>query len=341
MSVRLLPGLALVLALAVLARWIHGFLPGSVASTVGEVILGVLLGLIVGNTVSPGAAFQPGIKFSFKTLLRIGIILLGASLSLSTILAIGGKALAMVVVLMTLALLVTKALARALGLSGHLGTLIGVGTSVCGNTAISATAPVIGARDEDISLAIATNTLFGTIAVFAYPLLGRWLGMDDPTFGTWAGTAVNDTSQVVATGFAYSDAAGQVATTVKLTRNALMVFVIIAMGFLHGGKGRGSFGKNLKASVPMFVFGFLALAVLRTVGALDTVGEWIGRDVPADLKVVARFLTLMALAGVGLGTKVAMMRQAGARPIVVGLGAAATVSLASLLLIRWLGPAGG
>jgi len=340
-SVRLLPGLALVLVLALLARWLHGLLPVSLASTLGEVILGVLLGLVLGNTLPLGERFAPGIKYSFKTLLRVGIVLLGASLSLSTILAIGGKALAMVVVLMTLALLVTKLLARALGLSSHLGTLIGVGTSVCGNTAISATAPVIGARDEDISLAIATNTLFGTLAVFAYPLLGRALGMDDPTFGTWAGTAVHDTSQVVATGFAYSDPAGAVATTVKLTRNALMVFVIIAMGFLHGGTRQGSFGQNLKASVPTFVFGFLALAVLRSVGVLDTVGGWIDRDVAGDLKSAARFLTLMALAGVGLGTKVAMMRQAGARPIVVGLGAAATVSLASLLLIRWLGPAGG
>jgi uncharacterized integral membrane protein (TIGR00698 family) len=251
----------------------------------------------------------------------------------------------MVVILMTVALGLAHLLGRALGVPGKLATLLGVGTAVCGNTAISATAPVIGAEDRHLTLAIATNTLFGTIAVFVYPILGRALGFDDATFGSWAGTAVNDTSQVVATGFAFSETAGQLATTVKLTRNALMVFVIVLMAVIYRDPGASreggvSFWAHLRRSVPLFVLGFLALSAFRSVGWIDTVGEWIHRPLAADLKNLARFLTVVALAGVGLATQISTMRKTGLKPVLLGLGVAVCVSLCSLALIAWLGPVG-
>jgi uncharacterized integral membrane protein (TIGR00698 family) len=194
------------------------------------------------------------------------------------VVAIGGKAVVMIVVLMSLALLVAHTLGRLAGVPGRLATLIGVGTAVCGNTAITATAPVIHARDEEVSFAVATNTLFGTLAVFLYPLLGHWLAMSNAAFGTWAGTAVNDTSQVVATGFAFSDAAGKVATAVKLTRNALMGAVIVGVGLAYSrgnrsNEARGSLALRLKQSLPLFVVGFLVAALLNTFGAV----AWLGR----------------------------------------------------------------
>src|SRR5258708_6936415 len=230
---RVLPGLVVTIVCAITARWFHGLLPAKAGAVVGEVVVAVLLGLVIGNLARLPEILAPGIRFSFHSLLRVAIVLLGAQFSFAQVVAIGGKSVLMILVLMSLALLVAHALGRMAGVPGRLATLIGVGTAVCGNTAITATAPVIHARDEEVSFAVATNTLFGTLAVFLYPLLGHALHLTDAAFGTWAGTAVNDTSQVVATGFAYSDAAGKVATAVKLTRNALMGVVIVGIGLAY------------------------------------------------------------------------------------------------------------
>jgi len=311
---------------------------------VGEVVIAVLLGLVIGNAIALPDLLALGIRFSFHTLLRVAIVLLGAQFSFAQVVAIGGKSLLMIAVLMTLALLVAHTLGRLAGVPGRLATLIGVGTAVCGNTAITATAPVIHAHDEEVSFAVATNTLFGTAAVFLYPLLGHWIGLSNAAFGTWAGTAVNDTSQVVATGFAYSDAAGKVATAVKLTRNALMGPVIVGIGLWYGrgGKSAGArMGARMRQSIPVFVLGFLLMALLNTLGAIARLGSLSHRDLAHDFQVASRFLILVALSGVGLSTKLRAMRKIGATPFLVGFATAATTALASYFLIRWLGPAGG
>ncbi|HZI89828.1 MAG TPA: putative sulfate exporter family transporter, partial [Candidatus Polarisedimenticolia bacterium] len=347
---RVLPGLVVTIACAIAARWIHGLLPAKAAAVVGEVVVAVLLGLVIANVVKLPEVLAPGIRCSFHTLLRVAIVLLGAQFSFAQVVAIGGKAVIMILILMSLALLVAHLLGRVFGVPGRLATLIGVGTAVCGNTAITATAPVIRARDEEVSFAVATNTLFGTLAVFLYPLLGHALHLTDAAFGTWAGTAVNDTSQVVATGFAFSDAAGKVATAVKLTRNALMGAVIVGIGLAYtreGGGGtapsgaRDSAWLRIKQSIPLFVLGFLLVAVLNTFGLIAWLGSRIHRDLAHDLQVLSRFLILVALAGVGLGTRLTAMRKIGATPFLVGLATAATTAIASYFLIRWLGPAGG
>jgi len=342
---RVVPGLVLTIACAVAARLLHGLLPSKAGAVVGEVVVAVLLGLVIGNVISLPGTLAPGIRFSFHSLLRVAIVILGAQFSFAQVVAIGGKAVLMIVVLMTLALLVAHTLGRLAGVPGRLATLIGVGTAVCGNTAITATAPVIRAQDEEVSFAVATNTLFGTAAVFLYPLLGHWIGLSSAAFGTWAGTAVNDTSQVVATGFAYSDAAGKVATAVKLTRNALMGPVIVGIGLWYGrggaSTGAASFGSRMRQSIPVFVLGFLLLALLNTLGVIARLGSLSHRDLPHVLQDISRFLILVALSGVGLSTRLRAMRKIGATPFLVGFATAATTALASYFLIRWLGPAGG
>src|SRR5262249_8185514 len=276
-----LPGLAFALLVALAARLIHRALPPAAATSLGEVIFAVVLGLLIGNFVALPAAFRPGIRFSFHTLLRVAIVLLGAGFSFQQVLAIGVKALVMVVILMSVALTAAHLLGRLARVPGKLATLIGIGTAVCGNSAIVAAAPVIRAKDEDVSFAIATNTLFGTLAVLLYPLIGKLFHFGDPPFGTWAGTAVNDTSQVVATGFAYSDAAGRVATAVKLTRNALMGAVIVLAGLAYSrsnqsdeesgtDRTQATFWVRLKQSFPLFVLGFLVMALLNTFGVFTT-----------------------------------------------------------------------
>jgi uncharacterized integral membrane protein (TIGR00698 family) len=330
-------------AVGLAARGAHAWLPPELGRVVGEVIFAVLLGLLVGNAAPLPAATGPGIRFACESLLRLAIVLLGAGFSFLAAVAIGAKALLMIVALMLLALGVAHALGRLAGVPGKLATLIGVGTAVCGNSAIGAAAPVIGARDEDVAFAIATNTLFGTLAVFAYPILGHALGMSDAAFGTWAGTAVNDTSQVVATGFAYGDTAGRVATVVKLTRNALMGVVIVALGLVYGRAGAGTgmpLFARLRRSVPWFVVGFLLLAMLETVGVFAALSAWTGADVQGNLQRAARLLILFALAGVGLGTRFAALRRTGIRPLYVGLATALGTCAASYLLIALFGPAG-
>ena len=309
----------------------------------GEVLFAIVLGLIVGNAVRLPDALKQGIRFSFHTVLRTAIVLLGASLSFQQVVATGSAALLIIVILMTLALTAAHVLGRAAGIPARLATLIGVGTAVCGNSAIAATAPVIRARDEEVSFAIATNTLFGTLAVILYPIVGRALGFGDTTFGTWAGTAVNDTSQVVAAGFAFSEAAGDVATTVKLTRNALMGFVIVGIGMAYANtnasdasesKARVTTWKRIQQSVPLFVVGFLLMAVLHSVGALAWVSRAVGVNVVTLLRDFSRVLILVALAGVGLSTRFDAMRRIGWKPFLLGLGLAGLTSGTSLFLIH-------
>jgi len=318
---------------------VHARVPASTGKLVGEVIFAVGIGLVVGNVFRIPESMRAGIKFAFQTLLRLAIVLLGATFSFGAALSIGGRAIGMVVFLMTLTLSTAWLLGRWLGVPSRLAALIGVGTAVCGNTAISATAPVIGARDEETAFAIATNTLFGTLAVFAYPIFGHALGLGDAAFGTWAGTAVNDTSQVVATGFAYSAAAGNVATVVKLTRNTLMGAVILVMGLcFHSGRS-ASLVQRIRQSVPPFVLGFLGMCVLNSVGAVAAASGLLGRDLASDAQFAAKLLILIALAGVGVGTRLSAMRTIGLRPFALGLLTAIVASGTSLLLIRLLGAA--
>lgn len=338
----IVPGLALACAVAVLSRLLHGILPDAMAAGVSEVVLAVGLGLLLRRSVPWSPTYDAGVRVAFHGLLRAAIVLLGLRFSLAEVGAIGGRALVLVVGLMLVALAVAHGLGRALGISGKLATLIGVGTAVCGNSAISATAPVIGARDEELSYAVAVNTLLGTIAVFVYPMIGELAGMSAAFFGTWVGTAVNDTSQVVATGFARGDASGEIATAVKLTRNALMGGVIVLAGFVHAGAAGArstTWTQRARASVPAFVLGFLLLAALNSAGVIARLGQVIGRDLAHDGGEIAKSLVLVALAGVGLGTRLRSLRAIGSRPLVVGVVTALCTSLLSLLWIAAIGPA--
>ena len=333
--------MAVAIAVAVVARLVHALLPPAVRDPIGAVIVAVAIGFVLANTVGTPAWLRPGAKVCVSAVLRWAIVLLGARLALSQVLAIGGEALLLIVALMAIALLVAHALARLTNTPAKVASLVGVGVSVCGNTAIIATAPAIGASDKDVSTAIAVNTLFGMLAVFLYPVVGHALGLGEAVFGTWAGTAVNDTSQVVAVGFAYGAVAGQVATTVKLARNALMGVVIVGMGLLHRNGATASPGAALRHSFPLFVLGFLGMAVANSLGLFDIASTAVGFDVVAVLSAIAQFLLLVALAAVGLLTSAAGLRSTGWRPFAVGFGAAAATSLASFGLIWLRGPAGG
>jgi uncharacterized integral membrane protein (TIGR00698 family) len=314
-----------VAALALAVRLLAPALPG----VVSEITVGVVAGLIVGNVVRPGPAFVPGIGIAVSRFLRLGIVFLGARLSFGDVAETGAGALVIVVACMTLALMATFLLARTLDVPFRLAALIAVGTAVCGNSAIVATAPIIQASERDVSFAVAVITLFGLAAVLTYPAIGGALGISDTVFGHWAGAGIHDTSQVTAAGFAYSEPAGEIATIVKLTRNTLMGPLIVILGWVYARSIRerrdATTGPGIFRTIPLFVVGFLAMAVLNSMGVIPDFASTAIHEASAAL-------ILGALVGVGLGTDLSRIRAVGARPLYVGLGVAALVGVAAFAL---------
>ncbi|NTU74547.1 MAG: putative sulfate exporter family transporter, partial [Anaerolineaceae bacterium] len=227
-------GINLVLALALLSRFLHGLITQPVLkNSISEILVAVLLGLYVGNAFPLSKQVRAGAKFALQRLLRLGIILLGLRLSLQDVAATGVTALLLVLTCITIALTLAYFAGRIFHVPPRLAALIGIGTAICGNTAIVAAAPVIEADEEEMGFAVATITLFGLLAVLFYPLIGHAIGLSDRSFGLWAGTAVNDTSQVVAVGAMYSETSLNVATIVKLTRNTMMAPLIVLFGLVY------------------------------------------------------------------------------------------------------------
>lgn len=344
------PGLLLVLALALFSRFLHGFISQPVLSkSISEILIAVLLGLLVGNLWRLGESLHAGARFALNRLLRLGIILLGLRLSLQDVAATGLTALGLVVLCIGAALGMAWLAGRLFRVPPKLAALIGVGTAICGNTAIVATAPVLQADEEEMGFAVATITLFGLLAVIFYPLIGHALGLSERAFGLWAGTAVNDTSQVVAVSAIYSPLSLDVATVVKLTRNTLMAPLIILFGLVYtralNRPMNGSAARfDWRKLIPGFVLGFLAMALVRTLGvaagllpqSVSQPGEL--QTAAAFLKTVdeiSKFLILMALTGVGLNTRLASLRRLGLKPLLVGTSVALLLAALSLALILY------
>ncbi len=346
-------GLHLVLGIALLSRFLHGLVQHPLFSkSISEILVAVLLGLYIGNAFPLGEELRAGAKFALQRLLRLGIILLGLRLSLQDVAATGLTALVLVVICISAALTLAYFAGRLFHVPPRLAALIGIGTAICGSTAIVATAPVLEVGEEEMGFAVATITLFGLLAVLLYPLVGHFLGLSDRSFGLWAGTAVNDTSQVVAVGAIYSETALDVATIVKLTRNTLMAPIIILFGLFYSrGLQKDMSAEAIRASrfdwkriVPGFVIGFLAMALIRTLGvatgilpqSISNPGNLL--SAAAFLKSmdeISKFLILMALAGVGLNTNLASLRRIGLKPLLVGTCVALLLAILSLGLILY------
>ena len=324
----LLIGVALVAVLAVAARATSGH-----AGPVPDVVIGLVAGVLLGNFVGVPAELKPGIAFVLRYILRTAIILFGLGLSIQLVVQTGGATLVLVLACFTLALGLGYVVARVFRLNVNIGTLLGAGTAICGASAILAIGPLLRASDEEIAYALTTIFTFNIVALIAFPLIGHALAFSDSTFGSWTGTAVNDTSVVVATGFSYSAAAGGVATIVKLTRTVLLVPLALAIGVMAARQPLTpgtTIASRVGATVPWFVLGFVAAAALRSSGV-----------VPAQLLAlgaqVASFLILMVLVAVGLNVDVRKMATMGARPLVAGLVLASLMAAISFGLVSLLG----
>ena len=227
--VKIIPGFGAACILAFIARYIESILPIHI---IGASVIALLLGMLINNFYKP-ACLSAGLKFTSKKVLKLAIILLGASLSVNVILSVGKMSLMVMVFTLLTCFGGGYFVGKALGLNWKLSNLISAGTGICGGSAIAAIAPVIDAEDKDIAYAMSATFLFDMAMIILFPIMGRWIGLSDMAYGLWAGTAVNDTSSVVAAGYAFSEGAGDFATMVKLTRTLSIIPTVLAFSFVN------------------------------------------------------------------------------------------------------------
>ncbi len=303
-----------------------------------ETPVALALGLVIGSVAPVRAVLLAGAVPAARFALRLGITLLGARLTLDQLISTGGASLLAIVLVVSVALILGTFLARRLGQRPPLSALVTAGMAICGNSAILALSPIIRAPHRDTAYAVSTITLFGLIGVLLLPVVGSLLGMSDAAFGMWAGLAVNDTAQVVATGYAFSPPAGDVATVVKLTRNVAILPVLLGASWLAvraatadaSTISAGSNWRLVARAVPWFVIGFVVVAGLRSAGLLD--GELWGVSLAEVFQGAATVLILVALAGVGISTDVRAMLGVGARPFLLGASLWVVIGLLGLVL---------
>ena len=349
----ILPGLLLALVLAFAGQFLSDFigkdLMGLPKSPVSAIMMAIILGIIIRNTIKLPDLLQPGIRFGLVRVLRLGIVLLGIRLSLGQAGAIGLQALPVIIGAVAAALLIVTFLAKRMGLSGKLGTLIAVGTSICGATAIVATAPTIAAKDDEVAYSVACITLFGVVAMLAYPFAAHLI-FDGDAFkaGLFLGTSVHETAQVAGAGLVYQQyysdpQALDVATVTKLVRNLGMLLIIPLMSILyHRNHSDGTEAPKWYTMIPLFVIGFAIMSLIRTVGDLNPEQAFGFLDpatwtsIVGHVKEAAELCLAVAMAAVGLGTSIKGLKDIGLKPLGAGLVAAVLVGGVSILLISLL-----
>ena len=326
MKPRIMPGLIYSGALALLSIALAKMLSRHVA--ISPLILAIVVGMLFRNVTGLPEIFKAGTEFSLKRILRIAIVLLGLKLSISEIASVGSRGLIVVVAGVTLTLALSIWLGRHTGISEELATLIGTGVSICGASAVIAVGGVLNARDRNIAFAIATVTAFGTLAMFIYPVLAKVLGLSEVVYGVWAGASIHEVAQVVAAGYAVSDVSGGIATLVKLSRVVLLAPVTMGLGILFARKDAENLSVR-SVPVPYFVFGFVAMILINSIGVLPA-------PVSGALIQLDDFLLAIAMAAMGLNTSLHDMRRIGIAPLYIGLAAWIFIAGLSYVLISLL-----
>lgn len=359
----LIPGVALAAAVVAVAVAIAGLTNSALGfkGLVSFILVAIVLAMVVRNTVGLSDVFAPGVTFSLKKLLRFGIILLGIRLSIVDVLEIGALGIPIVVGAVLTGLVVATLATRRLGLPERLGTLIAIGTAICGATAVVATAPGIRAKEEEVAYAIANITVFGIAAMLLYPFLGDVIfGGDVVKVGLFLGTSIHETAQVAGAGLIYDQSfnvtaapsAADIAIVSKLVRNVLMIAVIPGVTYMYVRRLRSEGGPvgertRLIDMFPVFILGFLGMAIFRSIGdagvesgglAFGIWNEETWSDIVHLIRTIAEYSLAMAMAAVGLGTSIAQLRRLGFKPFLVGIAAAFAVGVASVILVFALAP---
>jgi uncharacterized integral membrane protein (TIGR00698 family) len=332
---RLLPGILFMFAIGYAGKLIEGAIReyGKTnhvsVPNIEYVLWAILIGLVISNTVGVPKIFLPGVA-TYDFWLKLGIVLLGARFVLGDVLKLGGVSLALVFIELFVAIGIMLALGRIFRLKPKLTTLLAIGSSICGVSAIIAGKGAIEADDDDAAFAIAAILALGAFGLFAYPAVGRAFNMSDQAFGVWAGLAVDNTAEASAAGAIYSKAAGDVAVLTKTTRNAMIGFVVLGFALYWASRGQAKEVKNKGAFLwqkfPKFVLGFLLVSVLATLGVFSA-------PQLASIGNLSRWAFLITFAGVGLRTDFREMRKQGLRPFLVGALAELTVTVVTFFLV--------
>lgn len=306
------PGLLLAVLLAVAARLI-----GSAAALISPLIIAVALGILVGNTVEISSA-RAGMRWAASRLLRVGVVLIGLRVALDDLAAIGLPGLVVVMMAVTVTFFGTQWLGRRMGISPDLSLLIGTGYSICGVSAVAAMNGVVGADEEEAAYAIGLVTLAGSLSIVVLPVLGTVTGLSPADFGTWAGGAVHDVAQTVATAATGGDEALTAAIVVKLTRVALLAPLVIGVA-LARRRSNSLQAMSRPPPLPLFVVGFLLMVGIRSTGLIPD--SWLDR-----IRQIEGFLFTVSLVGVGFGVDLGRLRKLGGRPLALGMAAWALVA---------------
>ena len=330
---RFILGIAICFAVAGLSVLLEKLIPGEL---LGASIIALFMGTIINSFFHP-AWMKPALKFISKKVLKAAIILLGASLSVNTILSVGKMTFFVMIFTFAMCFGGGYFIRKLFGLNWKLSNLISAGTGICGGSAVAAIAPVIDADDKDIAFAMSSTFLFDMIMIALYPLMGKALGMSDIAYGIWAGTSVNDTASVVASGYAFYEIAGDFATMVKLNRTiaiipTVLVFAYIGTRIKQKEMKAANNGQkvNLMKIIPWFIGGFLLLAILNSVGCIPAA-------VSGIMKKTSKFLMVSALAAIGLGTSITDFKKAGLAPMFYGITIDTLVTLTALIVIWCMG----
>ena len=335
-----IPGILLCFVL-VIPSWLLGKALPIIGGPVFAIVIGMLLTLLfpkfTAQKLGNGLSFENGVKYTSKKLLQYSIILLGFEMNFYSVIKVGGQSLLVMLFTFAMAFLTAYFVGKALKLPGSTTTLIGVGTSICGGSAIAATAPVIRAKDEDVSQAISTIFLFNIIAVFIFPALGKAMGMSDIAFGMWTGTAINDTSSVVAAGTSWSNAVGnndalQFGIIVKLTRTLMIVPITLGLAVYTAYKQKhtDSGGFSFVKVFPWFVIFFLVAALFNTFAGIPA-------QISSGLTETGKFVIIMAMSAIGLNTDIKELVSNAIKPILLGVSCWFVVAAVSLIVQKAIG----
>jgi uncharacterized integral membrane protein (TIGR00698 family) len=334
-AIALIPGLLLLGAVGYAGKFIELSINAYAKShhiafpDIEFVLWAIVIGLILANIVGVPRIFAPGVA-TYEFWLKAGIVLLGSRFLLGDVLHLGGISLLLVAIALSLSLAFMHLLGRAFKLKPKLTSLLAIGSSICGVSAIIAAKPSIDADDEDASYAIAAILALGAISLFTFPLIGHALHMSDKAYGLWAGLAVDNTAEATAAGALYSDAAGKVAVLAKTSRNALIGFVVLGYALYWSSRGQAAQIGNKAAFLwnkfPKFILGFLLISLLATLG-------FFAKPQLASLANLSRWAFLLTFAGVGLRTNLRELGRQGWRPFAVGAIGEAFIALLTLGLI--------
>jgi len=334
-------GLLLCLAIAVPSWFLGKQFP-----IIGGAVIAILEGMVIGFLIEDKSKLEPGIKFASKKILQWAVILLGFGLNLNVILQTGKQSLPIIISTITTSLVIAFVLCKVMHIPGKISTLVGVGSSICGGSAVAATAPVIDADDEEVAQAISVIFFFNVLAALIFPTMGKLIGFDTTSgeaFGIFAGTAVNDTSSVTACASTWDamwnlgSATLDTAVTVKLTRTLAIIPITLVLALIRTRNEKKAGGEGTKVSIkkifPFFILYFIAASVITTVAVNLGVHE----SFFAPIKTLSKFFIVLAMAAIGLNTNVIKLVKTGGKPLIMGFCCWVGITGVSLVMQHLLG----